>query len=130
MVVSELVPYKRTDLAIDAFNKLKLPLVIIGNGPYKKCLVRLAKKNIKFLDWQPIDKLKEYYSKAKALIYPQKEDFGIIAVEAQAAGCPVIAYKIGGALDSVIKDKTGIFFNDKTKESLIDAVRRFNDMHF
>ncbi len=130
LIVSELVPYKRIRLAVEAFNDLGLPLIIIGNGPCKKQLVMMAKKNIMFLDWQPVDKLKEYYKTAKALIYPQKEDFGLVAVEAQAAGCPVIAYGKGGALDSVIENKTGIFFSEKKKESLIEAVRKFNDIRF
>lgn len=130
LIVSELVPYKRVELAIEAFNELGLPLVIIGGGPCKKRLVKLAKKNITFLDWQPIDKLKVYYSRAKALVLPQKEDFGLAAVEAQAAGCPVIAYRKGGALDSVIENRTGVFFNDKSKASLLDAVRRAERMHF
>ncbi|MBI4974994.1 MAG: glycosyltransferase [Candidatus Omnitrophica bacterium] len=130
LIVSELVPYKRTNLAVEAFNELGLRLIIIGDGPCKKHLVRMAKENITFLDWQPKDKLKAYYSKAKALLYPQKEDFGLVAVEAQAAGCPVIAYRKGGALDTVIENKTGVFFNHRTKESLIDAVRRFDAMQF
>ena len=130
LIVSELVPYKRTDLAVKAFNELGLRLIVIGDGPCKRRLVRMAKENITFLDWQPKDKLKTYYSKAKALLYPQKEDFGLVAVEAQAAGCPVIAYRKGGALDTVIENKTGIFFNHRTKELLIDAVRRFEKMRF
>ena len=130
LVVSELVPYKRTRLAIEAFNSLGLPLLVIGDGPCRRDLMKSAKKNISFLDWQPQDKLKEYYTKARALIYPQKEDFGITAVEAQAAGTPVIAYAKGGALDSVIDGETGIFFTEKSPHALADAVRRFNRMSF
>lgn len=130
LVVSELVPYKRTDLAVKAFNELGLSLVVIGDGPCKKHLMRIAKENIKFLNWQPIESLKSYYERAKALVYPQKEEFGIVAVEAQATGCPVIAYKRGGALDSVIENKTGVFFEDKTAESLAEAVNIFGDMKF
>lgn len=128
LIVSELVPYKRTKLAIDAFNELGLPLVIIGGGPLRKRFEKEARPNIKFLGWQSQETLREYYRKARALIYPQKEDFGIVAVEAQAAGCPVIAYRKGGALDSVIEDKTGVFFNGRTRWSLIEAVRRFGRM--
>ena len=130
LIVSELVPYKRTHLAVEAFNALGLPLVIIGGGPCRNGLLKQAKKNIRFLDWQPQDKLKEYYAKAQAVIYPQKEDFGITAVEAQAAGTPVIAYKKGGALDSVIDGKSGIFFSEKSPKSIVDAVQRFRKMSF
>lgn len=130
LVVSELVPYKRTEVAVNAFNLLKLPLIIIGDGPCKARLEAAANRNIRFLPFQPKEKLKEYYSKARALIYPQKEDFGIVAVEAQAAGCPVIAYRRGGAADTVIDEKTGVFFNERSRYSLLDAVNRFRTMEF
>ena len=128
LIVGELVPYKRTELAIRAFNAIERPLVIIGNGPCRGRLKKMAGRNIKFLDWQPAESLKDYYSRARALVYPQKEDFGIVAVEAQAAGCPVIAYKKGGALDTVVDGVTGVFFEGKTPGFLIEAIRKLDTM--
>ncbi|MCX8029925.1 MAG: glycosyltransferase, partial [Brevinematales bacterium] len=107
LIVSRLVAYKRIDLAIETFNKLKLPLVIIGDGPEKEKLKRIANKNIKFLGRQPDEVVKEYYSKCRALIFPGEEDFGITPVEAQASGRPVIAFGKGGALETVIDGVTG-----------------------
>lgn len=139
MLVSRLVPYKRADLAVEAFNKLGAPLVVIGIGSEAKNLKLKAKENIKFLGLVSDEKLAEYYKKAAALIFPQEEDFGLVAVEAQAGGTPVIAYKAGGALDTVIdpvkakltgQAATGLFFEKQTVESLVDAVKRFKKMRF
>ena len=130
LVVSRLVPYERVDLAIESFNKLGLPLVIIGTGSEEKGLKRVAKENIHFEGFVKEEDLANYYLNAKALIYPQEEDFGITAVESQAAGTPVIAYKKGGALDTVIDSKTGIFFEEQRKESLIEAIQRFESLDF
>jgi glycosyltransferase involved in cell wall biosynthesis len=130
LAVSTLVPYKRIDLAIEAFNVLKLPLKIIGEGPEEKKLRKLANSNIEFLGWVDGDKLKFYYQNCKALIFPGEEDFGIVPVEAQACGKPVIAYKKGGVLETVIEGKTGVFFDSQTAESLISAVERFERMRF
>jgi len=122
--------YKKVDLAIKAFNKLKKPLVIIGAGREEKKLKRMAKSNIKFTGNVSEKQLTEYYSNAKALIMPQEEDFGIVSIEAQSIGVPVIAYKKGGAIDTVIPGKTGIFFEKQKPESLIDAVKRFEKIRF
>ncbi len=125
LVVSRLVSYKRVDLAIKAFNNLGYSLTIVGGGREMKKLKRLAKNNIKFVGGVPDSELGQYYQGAKALVMPQEEDFGIVAVEAQSFGVPVIAYKKGGAQDTVMNGKTGILFPYQTVESLIDAVKKF-----
>lgn len=130
LIVSALVPYKKIDLAIEAFNKLNLPLKIIGSGPDEKRLKNLANKNIEFLGWQPDKVLLEYYNKCKALIFPGEEDFGIVPLEAQACGTPVIAYKKGGALETVIEGETGIFFYPQTADALIEAIKKFEKISF
>lgn len=126
LIVSRLVPYKKVDLAIGAFNELGLPLVIVGTGSEEKKLKSIAKGNIVFTGFVKEEELPDYYRNAKAFIYPQEEDFGITAVEAQASGCPIIAYKKGGVLDTIIEGKTGIYFIEQTKDSLIQAVKKIN----
>lgn len=130
LVVSRLVPYKRVDLAVKVFNRLKLPLVIVGTGSERLKLRLMAGKNIKFVGEVTDSELADYYKGARALIMPQEEDFGMVSVEAQAFGVPVIAYKKGGVLDSVIEGKTGALFDRQTPESLIAAVERFDKMVF
>jgi glycosyltransferase involved in cell wall biosynthesis len=137
LVVSRLEPYKRIDLAVQAFNMLGLPLVIIGDGTERSTLMKTAKKNITFLGRQPDEVVREYLSKCQALIFPGEEDFGITPVEAQASGRPVIAYRGGGALETIIpiSDKirgggSGQFFYPKTAEALVNVVRNFNPSHF
>jgi len=130
LVVNRLVPYKKTDLAVKVFNTLGQTLYIVGTGSEESKLKRIAKKNIKFLGEVSESKLVDYYRKAKALIFPQEEDFGIAAVEAQSLGTPVIAYKAGGSLDTVIEGETGIFFKEQTEESLISAIKRFQNLKF
>ncbi len=105
-----MVEYKRIDLAVKAFNKLGLPLVIIGDGPEREKLEKIAGDNIKFLGRQPDSLIKEYYSKCRAFIFPGEEDFGITPLEAQASGRPVIAFGKGGALETVVEGQTGLFF--------------------
>jgi glycosyltransferase involved in cell wall biosynthesis len=130
LIVSELVAYKRVDIAIDAFNKLNRPLVIIGDGSEMGPLRQRAGPTIRFLGRQPFAVLKDYLERCRAVLYTQIEDFGIAAVEAQAAGRPVIAYRGGGALESVIEGKTGIFFDEQTSESLAEVVPRFERLQF
>jgi glycosyltransferase involved in cell wall biosynthesis len=131
LVVSRLVPYKRVDLAIKVFNQLGWPLMIVGTGSEEKRLKSMSKsKNIKFFGEISEQRLAELYAGAKALILPQEEDFGLVAIEAHSLGTPVIAFKKGGALDSVIEDKTGIFFDRQTPESLMAAVKKFDKMDF
>lgn len=130
LIVTALAPYKRVDLAIKVFNELGWPLKIIGDGQERKKLRAMAKKNIEFLGWQSNQVLKEYYTKCKALIFPGKEDFGIVPLEAQACGRPVIAYGRGGVLETVEDGITGIFFKEQTVESLTTAIRKFERMPF
>jgi glycosyltransferase involved in cell wall biosynthesis len=130
LYVSRLIPYKRADLAIEAFNELKLPLVIIGTGSEEKRFKAIAGENIKFVGELTDVQLAGYYQKARALIFPQEEDFGLVPIEAQAAGTPVIAYKAGGALDTVIAGKTGVFFEKQDKNSIIFAVKKFEKIEF
>jgi glycosyltransferase involved in cell wall biosynthesis len=127
LIVSQLISYKRIDIAVEAFNRLSKKLVIIGDGSEKKKLARKAGKNIKFLGWQNDKVLKEYYSNARAFIFPGEEDFGITPVEAQASGTPVIGYGKGGLLETVIDGVTGLFFYRQDAESLAEAVERFEN---
>ena len=130
LVVSRVVPYKRVDLAVRAFNKLGLPLYIVGGGSQTWKLKLMAKKNIKFLGEISDRKLDYYYNHCQALIFPQEEDFGITAVEAQAHGAPVIAFKAGGALDTMVDGVTGIFFSKQEVDSLVSAVAQFKRAGF
>ena len=130
LVVSRLVPYKKVDLAISAFNKLKLPLVIVGTGTEIEKLKKLALPNITFVGSVDDHRLAQYYRHAQAVIFPQVEDFGLVPLEAQACGTPVIAYAKGGALETVVHPKTGYLFKEQTVESLIFAVREFRKISF
>lgn len=130
LIISRLRPYKRVDLAIRAFNKLGMPLKIIGSGEQEAELKALAKSHIEFLG-QVTEAEKQFYlSGCRALIHPQEEDFGITAVEAMAAGKPVIAYAGGGALETVVPGVSGLFFNEQSWEALADAVIRFRYQKF
>jgi glycosyltransferase involved in cell wall biosynthesis len=122
----ELAPYKRPDIAIEAFTRLKKPLVVIG-GPNKaaKHLARRAGGNVTFLGQVPFEVLKSHMARCKALIFPGEEDFGIVPVEVMASGRPVIALGRGGALDTVVDGETGLLFRDQSVEGLIAAVERF-----
>ncbi len=125
LVVSRLVPYKKIDLVIRVFNKLNKKLIIVGEGSELKRLKKLANKNIKFVGTVNDSELKKYYCFAKAVIFPQREDFGLVPLESQASGTPVIAYKKGGAKETVIDGKTGIFFNKQNSSSLASAIKKF-----
>ncbi len=122
----ELAPYKRPDLAVEAFRRLGKPLVVIG-GPEKRArqLAAAAPENIRFLGPASFEVLRDHLARCRALIFPGEEDFGIVPVEAMASGRPVIAYGRGGALDTVIGGETGLFFDDQSVEGLVDAVERF-----
>jgi len=129
LLISRLRPYKKIDLAIRAFNQLKIPLKIIGTG-YDKSLRQLAGPSIEFLGSVSDEAKAKYLSHCQALIFPQEEDFGLVAVEAMASGRPVIAYRSGGALEIVEENKTGVFFNEQTWESLAEAVIKFDVKKF
>lgn len=124
------VPYKRFDLAIQAANELKVPLTIAGTGPDTERLKALAGPTVKFVGRISDAALVKLAQSSKAFLFPNEEDFGISAVEALAAGTPVIAYKKGGALDIVQDGETGVFFEEQTVESLVAAMRRFETMQF
>jgi glycosyltransferase involved in cell wall biosynthesis len=130
LVVSRLIPYKRIDIAVEAFTKLNLPLRIVGAGRDERRLRRLAGSNVEFLGWLPDDEVRAQLAGCRALIFPGEEDFGLAPIEAQAAGRPVIAYGAGGALSSVVEGVTGLFFGQQSPESLADAVARYRDEQF
>lgn len=127
VTASRLVDYKRVDIIVEAFNNLSdKKIYIIGSGPEQKNLEKKAiSKNIIFLNHISKDELINKFQKAKAFIFAANEDFGIVPVEAQACGTPVIAYASGGSLETVINKKTGLYFEEQTKESLVSAVIDF-----
>lgn len=130
LIVGRLIPYKRFDLVVEAFNALKLPLKIIGDGPEAKRLKKMAGPNVEFLGWLEDDKVKKYYSDSRAFLFPQEEDFGIVALESMASGVPVIAYRAGGAVEIVKEGVNGIFFDSQTVDSVIRAVEKFQNTSF
>jgi len=129
-MAGRLVSYKKFDLAIKVFNKLGWSLKIAGIGPETAKLKKLAGKNIEFLGLVSDEKLAGLYGQAKAFIFPQEEDFGITPLESMASGRPVIAYRSGGAVETVIEGETGIFFDEQTEESLVAALKGFNADNF
>lgn len=130
LCVSRLQEYKRIDLAVKACTKLGLKLKVIGDGPDRKKLQSLAGPTVEFLGRASDETMKECYAKCKAYLFPGEEDFGITPLEAMASGRPVIAYGKGGALETVIEGKTGVFFHEQTVDSLIDAIERFEEHNF
>jgi len=130
LMVGRLITYKRHDIAIKAFNELGLPLKIIGRGPELKKLKKIANANIEFLGRVEDGDLPKYYANCRAFIFPQEEDFGIVAIEAMAAGRPLIAYRGGDVVEHMEDGKTGIFIEKQTVEDVIDAVRKFEKTSF
>jgi glycosyltransferase involved in cell wall biosynthesis len=122
--VTRLVAHKRVDLIVEAFSKLNLPLIVVGDGPELPRLKRMANSTVRFLGYVPDEQVIELMGNARGFICAAEEDFGIAIVEAQAAGCPVIAYGAGGALETVLDGETGLFFEAQTAESIADAVLR------
>lgn len=124
--VSRLEPYKKTDIMIEAFNTLGLPLKVAGTGTDLDRLKSIGKPNIEFLGRASDDDLRKHYSQAKAFIFAASEDAGITCVEAQACGTPVIGYRAGGALETVVEGTTGEFFDHQTVESLMEKIKNFD----
>lgn len=130
LMVGRLLTYKRFDLAIEAFNQLGWPLKIVGDGPARTRLEKMARGNIEFVGLVSDSRLRDYYAHCRAFVFPQEEDFGIVPVEAMASGRPVIAYQGGGALEIVQPGITGVFFKKQTAECLIDALKQFKSDDF
>ena len=123
LMAGELVSYKRPDLAVRAFNEMKLKLVVIGGGEMLDEIRRLAGPTVTVLGSQPFDVLKQHYARCRALIFPGEEDFGMVPVEAMASGRPVVALGRGGATETVAAGVTGIFFAEQTIEAISSAVK-------
>ena len=128
LCVSALVPYKRIDLAVEACRQLRRPLVVVGDGPLRNKLARHAPETVRFLGWVDEPGLLELYNRCRAVIFPALEDFGLVPVEAQACGTPVICYGKGGATETVIPPEagvrpTGVWFEEQSVESLVEAIR-------
>jgi glycosyltransferase involved in cell wall biosynthesis len=130
LILGRLIPYKRIDLAIEACNRLRLPLVIIGSGRDLERLQKLAGPTIRFLGRLSDEEVLHYYLHCRAFLFPGEEDFGITPLEAQASGRPVIAYGAGGALASVIEGVTGTFFCEQTADSLAFVLVSFNERQY
>jgi glycosyltransferase involved in cell wall biosynthesis len=130
LMVGELVPYKRPELAVTAFNRLKAKLVVIGGGEMLGKIRRLAGPTVTVLGPSPFEVLRYHYARCQALIFPGEEDFGIVPVEAMASGRPVIAYGRGGVTETVVPGLTGLLFSEQSVDGIIDAVRQFRPETF
>lgn len=131
LIVSRLYPHKNIGIAIEAFIKLDLPLVIIGDGPeFKKLKLKSEKSKVTLLGFIPDEELSAYYQNCRAFVMPQEEDFGLTPIEAMSYGKPVLALRKGGAVETIIEGKSGEFFDDPIPEALADGVRRLNDNYF
>ena len=127
LTASRLVPYKKIKLVVEAFNEMPdKKLVVIGDGPDFVKIKSIAKENVTMMGYQPFEILKEKMQHAKAFVFAAEEDFGITPVEAQACGTPVIAYGKGGTLETIIENETGLFFNEQTVPSIVNAVNIFS----
>jgi len=130
LMVGELVGYKKPDVAVAAFNAMRRRLVVIGGGEMLPRLRKLAGPTVTILGPQPIDALKRYYSRCRALVFPGEEDFGIVPVEAMASGRPVVAFGRGGATETVVEGVTGLFFEEQTAEGIRGAIQEFERLKF
>ena len=129
LTASRMVPYKRIDLIVRAFARLPdKQLIVIGDGTEMKKVRAVAGPNVTLLGFQPFAVLKDHLQRARAFVFAAEEDFGIIPVEAQACGTPVIAYGRGGSRETIINEKTGVFFNEQTEDSIVGAVKRFEQI--
>jgi glycosyltransferase involved in cell wall biosynthesis len=129
LIASALVPYKQVDLAIEAFNRLERPLVVIGEGPERERLEEMAGPQVRFLGWCSSEQVRHHYRRACALIMPGEEDFGITPLEAAACGTPTLALGRGGTLETVVDGKTGVLFAEPTVESLMRGVERIDRLN-
>lgn len=125
LMVGRLMKYKRHDIVIDAFNELGLPLKIMGRGPELDNLKKRAGSNIEFLGRLSDEELVRYYANCRAFIFPQEEDFGIVAIEAMASGRPIIAFRGGDIVEHIEEGRTGEFFNEQSPQEIIEAIGRF-----
>lgn len=130
LMVGRLIAYKQHAIAIKAFNELKLPLKIIGRGPELKRLKKIAGPNIEFLGRVDDEHLQSHYAKCKAVVFPQEEDFGIVAIEALSCGKPLIAYRGGDIPEHMEDGKMGIFFDEQNSDSIKEAVKKFETLDF
>jgi glycosyltransferase involved in cell wall biosynthesis len=130
LMLGRLIPYKKVDLAIKACQKEKVKLLVAGDGPEKSYLERIASDNIKFLGRVNNEEKLDLLLKAKALIFPGEEDFGIVPIEALSSGTPVIAYGKGGATEYIKDGKNGILFKEQSIESLTEALKKFDRIEF
>ncbi len=130
LIAGRHVPYKRVDLVVETFNANRKRLIVAGDGPERAKLQAKAGPNIEFLGEVSRPQLEQLFSRARALLFPPLEDFGIVPVEAQAYGCPVIAFGRGGALETVKAEQTGVFFAEQTLSSLDAAIQRFESLNF
>jgi glycosyltransferase involved in cell wall biosynthesis len=130
LVVSALVPYKRVELALEAFRGRPERLLVVGTGPSEAKLIALAAGNVRFLGWLSDEELRSLYRGCRAAILPGVEDFGIVPLEALACGAPVVAYGEGGALDTVKDGETGVLFREPTAASLSLAIDRVSGLRF
>jgi glycosyltransferase involved in cell wall biosynthesis len=130
LLAGELVAYKRPELAVEAFNLLRQPLIVIGSGEMLSAIRKLAGPTVTVLGRQPFEVLRYYFARCRALVFPGEEDFGIVPVEVMASGRPVIAYGCGGATESVTAGVSGLFFQEQSVAAIERAIHEFEQMHF
>jgi glycosyltransferase involved in cell wall biosynthesis len=129
-VVSALVPYKRLDLAIDACRLVNAPLTIVGTGPERGRLEASAGPGVRFLGWRSNDEIRDLYRRSTAAVLPGVEDFGMVPVEAQACGCPVVALDAGGAAETVVDGRTGVLVSESSAAAFADGLDRVRTSTF
>jgi glycosyltransferase involved in cell wall biosynthesis len=127
LIVGRLVPYRRIDILIQAFNKLQRPLVIAGDGRDRARLESMAGSTIEFLGFVPDEDLPDLMARCRAFMWPGEEDFGISPIQAMAAGRPVIAFAAGGAMETVLPGRTGVLFSEQSVEAIVEAVESFDE---